>query len=78
MVTKITCRYSFEVLDFNCNDFVFTSNIGVPHLYYYDINGSGQFIKITLHCIASNQFRLAMQNIEGVKYIIIHWVGDYV
>ena len=32
MITKITCRYSFEVLDFNCNDFGFTFNIGVSHL----------------------------------------------
>ena len=32
MITKITCRYSFEVLDFNCNDFGFTFNIGVPYL----------------------------------------------
>ena len=26
MITKITCQYSFEVLDFNCNDFGFTFN----------------------------------------------------
>ena len=32
MITKITCRYSFEVLDFNCNDFGFTFNIGVSYL----------------------------------------------
>ena len=32
MITKITCRYSFEVLDFNCNDFDFTFNIGVSYL----------------------------------------------
>ena len=31
-ITKITCRYSFEVLDFNCNDFCFTFNIGVSYL----------------------------------------------
>ena len=29
MITKITCRYSYEVLDFN---FGFTFNIGVPYL----------------------------------------------
>ena len=32
MITKITCRYSFEVLDFHCNDFGFTFNIGVSYL----------------------------------------------
>ena len=33
MITiKITCRHSFEVLDFNCNDFGFTFNIGVSYL----------------------------------------------
>ena len=32
MITKVTCRYPFEVLDFNCNDFGFTFNIGVSHL----------------------------------------------
>ena len=32
MITKITCRYSFEVLDFNCNNFGFTFNIGVSYL----------------------------------------------
>ena len=32
MITKITCRYSFEVLDFNCNDFGFTFNVGVSYL----------------------------------------------
>ena len=35
MITKITCRYSFEVLDFKCNDFGFTFNIGVSYLWYY-------------------------------------------
>ena len=32
MITKINYRYSFEVLDFNCNGFGFTFNIGVPYL----------------------------------------------
>ena len=32
MITKITCRNSFEVLDFNCNDFGFTFNIGGSYL----------------------------------------------
>ena len=36
MDDKINCRYSFEVLDFNCNDFGscsgFTFNVGVPYL----------------------------------------------
>ena len=32
MITKLSCRYSFEVLDFNCNGFGFTFNIGVPYL----------------------------------------------
>ena len=32
MVTKITSLYSFEVLDFNWNDFGFTFNIGVSYL----------------------------------------------
>ena len=32
MITKLTCRYSFEVLDFNCNGFGFTFNIGVSYL----------------------------------------------
>ena len=35
MITKITCRYSFEVLDFHCNDFGFTFNIGVSYLGIY-------------------------------------------
>ena len=35
MITKITCRYSFEVLDFHCNDFGFTFNIGVSYLGVY-------------------------------------------
>ena len=35
MITKITCRYSFEVLDFHCNDFGFTLNIGVSYLGIY-------------------------------------------
>ena len=32
MITKITCRYSFDVLDFNCNDFGFTFNMGASYL----------------------------------------------
>ena len=32
MITKITCRYSFEVLDFHCNDFGVIFNIGVSCL----------------------------------------------
>ena len=32
MITKITCRYSFEVLDFNCNGFGSTFSIGVSYL----------------------------------------------
>ena len=35
MITKITCRYSFEVLDFHGNDFGFTFNIGVSYLGIY-------------------------------------------
>ena len=35
MITKITCRYSFEVLDFHSNDFGFTFNIGVSYLGIY-------------------------------------------
>ena len=35
MITKITCRYSFEVLDFHCNDFGFTFNIEVSYLDIY-------------------------------------------
>ena len=35
MITKITCRYSFEVLDFHCNAFGFTFNIGVSYLGIY-------------------------------------------
>ena len=35
MITKITCRYSFEVLDFHGNDFGFTFNIGVFYLGIY-------------------------------------------
>ena len=35
MITKITCRYSFEVLDFHWNDFGFTFNIGVSYLGIY-------------------------------------------
>ena len=35
MITKITCRYSFEVLDFHCNDFGFTFNIGISYLGIY-------------------------------------------
>ena len=38
MITKITCRYSFEVLDFHCNEFGFTFNIGVSYLGIEDIN----------------------------------------
>ena len=43
MITKITCRYSFEVLDFNCNDFGFTVNIGVSYL--------GIFYKTSMVCM---------------------------
>ena len=32
MDDKITCRYSFEVVDFNCNDFGFAFNIEVSYL----------------------------------------------
>ena len=38
MITK-TCRYSFEVLDFNCNSFGFINKTWVGYLVIYDTNG---------------------------------------
>ena len=58
MITKITCRYSFEVLDLNCNDFGFTFNIGVSYLgifirmvfimFKYSAKGTNEVKKIYL------------------------------
>ena len=41
-INKLTCRYSFEVLNLHCNDFRFTFNIAVSYLgiFIKDINGS--------------------------------------
>ena len=52
MINMKTCRYSFEALDFNCNDFGFTFNIGVFYL--------GIFYKTSIykpHIICKNKNR---------------------
>ena len=46
MITKITCRDSFEVLDFHCNDFGFTFNIGVSYLGIYKTSMVESYIEI--------------------------------
>ena len=63
MITKITCRYSFEVLDFHSNDFGFTFNIGVSYLGIYKTSmpipvymmncnsGYMQTILLTIHAL---------------------------
>ena len=66
MITKITCRYSFEGLDFNCNDFGFTFDIGVSYLgifYKISMNGSHLnvkcfiFLAMSNYCIRQRVFR---------------------
>ena len=55
MITKITCRYSFEVLDFHGNDFGFTFNIGVSYLGIYKTSmvGLGELsILVICHFLA--------------------------
>ena len=49
MITKITCRYSFELLDFNCNEFGFIFNIEVSCL--------GIFYKTSLSRPKSNRVK---------------------
>ena len=38
MITKITCRYSFEVSIINCNGFGFINKTRVGYPAIYDIN----------------------------------------
>ena len=57
----ITCRYSFEVLDFHCYDFGFTFNIGVSYLGIYKTSMSsrdvGCFV-LEVNCIKTNPLDL--------------------
>ena len=63
MITKITkiTWYSYEVLDFNCNDFGFTFNIGVSYL--------GMFIrhhwnKLTINAMTSQITTFVKQSMQ--------------
>ena len=73
MITKITCRYSFEVLDFHCNDFGFTFNIGVSYLGIYKTsmgiveteNGACRYARKSVSTIP-DRFSLRHEKLSGI------------
>ena len=71
MITKITYRYSFEVLDFNCNGFGFTFNIGVSYLdiiirhhWVWHDGISGSLLDIFEHYISNRHRRVVLNGKE--------------
>ena len=63
-INKLTCRYSFEVLKFHCNDFGFTFNIAVSYLGIF-YKRHQWFRLITLHCFFQESFK----NLFCIVYI---------
>ena len=67
MITKITCRYSFEVLDFHGNDFGFTFNIGVSYLGIYKTSMIQTKSGIKLRNMLMNTGQQALnENLKGI------------